>query len=250
MAMLASNADFTNPRTKRRPIVSFLGDKGGTGKSFGGRAATGWFAANGYQIAAFDADGRNGHLSRYYEQSIGVTRVTLRDPLGWTSLYNHWEQADDDSVIVVDYPGNIGAEMAQEAARMKRVAAALDRDLISIWVAAEEEDSIWLLETALQVADARHTVFWMNGRFGSDPSKFELWNGSQTRARFIGNGGIEAFLPVLPIFVRTKIARARAPFHDLSSAALGLTDQIDFDLWWSAVSMQLEPLVDLLGGPA
>ena len=153
MAILTSDADFTNPRRKRRPIVGFLGDKGGTGKSFGGRTATGWLAANGHQIAAFDADGRNGHLSRYYDQSIGVTRVTLRDPLGWTSLYNHWEQADDDSVIVVDYPGNIGAEMGQEADRLKRVAAALNRDLINIWVAAEEEDSIWLLETALQVTD-------------------------------------------------------------------------------------------------
>lgn len=247
MAMLASNADFTNPR-KRRRIILVGGDKGGTGKSFGARTITGWLIAQGYEVAAFDGDARNGHLERYYGQSVGVERVLLRETLGWTSLYESWEQVEDNCVIIVDLPGNIGAEMADETIRLKRVSEALNRDIINVWVASEEEDSIWLLDAALQVADERQTIFLMNGRFGSDPSKFKLWNGSKTRASFIRNGGIEAYLPVLPIFVRTKIARERAPFHDLSAANLGLTDRIDFDLWWAAVAAALEPLSELLGG--
>lgn len=250
MAMLTSAADFKSPRRKRRPIILIGGDKGGTGKSFGGRTLAGWLLLNQYNVAAFDADARNAHLDRYYGNSIGVTRIPLRDELGWTLMFNEWEQVDGNFIILLDLPGNIGSELGRETDRIKRIAAALNREIVNLWVAAEEEDSIWLLEAALQVADANQTVFWMNGRFGADRSKFELWNGSQTRARFIASGGIEAFLPVLPIYVRTKIARARAPFHDLSSASLSLTDQIDFDLWWSAVSKELEPLVDLLGGRA
>lgn len=247
MAALASNANFTK-RRKRRPIVLVGGDKGGTGKSFGARAVAGWLAMQGYQVAAFDADGRNGHLDRYYGETLGVSRITLRETLGWTSMYKAWELADDNCVIIVDLPGNIGADVTREATRLKLISEALNRDLINVWVAAEEEDSVWLLEEALQVADAHRTIFWMNGRFGADPSKFELWNGSKIRSHFISEGGTETFLPVLPIYARTAIARARAPFHNLSSANLGFTDRIDFDLWWTAVEESLKPLSDLLGG--
>ena len=247
MAALASNANFTK-RRKCRPIVLMGGDKGGVGKSFGARAVTGWLAFQGYQVAAFDADGRNPHLSRYYDDSLGVSRTTLRDTLGWTSMYKAWELVDENCVIIVDLPGNIGAEVAKEATRLKLISEALNRDLINVWVAAEEEDSIWLLDAALQVAEPHRTIFWMNGRFGADPSKFELWNGSNKRDHFISEGGNESFLPVLPIYARTAIARARAPFHNLSSANLGFTDRIDFDLWWTAIDESLKPLSDLLGG--
>lgn len=247
MAALASNANFTK-RRKHRPIVLVGGDKGGVGKSFGARAVTGWLAMQGYQVAAFDADGRNPHLARYYDNSLGVSQLTLRETLGWTCMYKTWELVDDNCVIIVDLPGNIGAEVAKEATRLKLISERLNRDLINVWVAAEEEDSIWLLGDALQVADAHRTIFWMNGRFGADSSKFELWNDSQKRSNFISDGGIESFLPVLPIYARTAIARARAPFHNVSSANLGFTDRIDFDLWWTAVDESLKPLSDLLGG--
>lgn len=247
MAALSSNATFTK-RRKRRPIILVGGDKGGVGKSFGARAVTGWLAMQGYQVAAFDADGRNGHLQRYYEASLGVSRITLREQLGWTTMYKAWEIVDDNCVIIVDLPGNVGADVAKEATRLKLISEALNRDLINIWVAAEEEDSIWLLDAALQVADAHRTIFLMNGRFGADPSKFELWNGSKKRSHFVSNGGAESFLPALPIYARTAIAKARAPFHNLSSANLGFTDRIDFELWWTAVEESLKPLSDLLGG--
>lgn len=245
MAM-RSSVTYSSKKRRRRPILLIGGDKGGTGKSFGARTIVGWLRKHGYQVVGFDGDARNGHLSRYYEGSLPVSRTVLRDSIGWSKMYLGWEQVSDDCIIVVDLPGNIGDMVASEAARLRLLAEALDRNIINIWVASEEEDSIWLLDEALQVADPSQTIFWMNGRFGADPSKFELWNGSQARERFIVDGGTEAFLPVLPIFARTKIAKARSPFHDVSAAGLGHVEQIDFDLWWEGVDQALQPLLLML----
>lgn len=247
---MAMRSTITHSTKKRRskPILAFGGDKGGTGKSFGARTVAGWLRKRGYPVAGYDGDSRNGHLSRFYEATLPVSRIVLRDALGWTAMFKQWEQVPEDSVIVLDLPGNIGDMIESEAARLKLLAESLNRDIINIWVASEEEDSIWLLNSALKVADASQTIFWMNGRFGADPSKFELWNGSQTRERFVVDGGTEAFLPVLPIFARTLIARARSPFDDVSSARLGHTDKIDFDLWWEGVEEALRPLTLMLEG--
>ena len=243
-----STVTYSTKMRRRRPIILIGGDKGGTGKSFGARTIAAWLRKQGYSVVGFDGDARNGHLSRYYEKSLAVSRTVLRDSLGWSLMCQAWEQVDDHSVILVDLPGNVGDMVTLEAARLKLIADALDRDILNVWVASEEEDSIWLLKTALEVADPNHTIFWMNGRFGADPSKFELWNGSQTRAHFVGSGGKEAFLPVLPIFARTKIARARSPFDDVSAAGLGHVDRIDFELWWAGVEQALQPLALMLGG--
>lgn len=245
MAKICENNQLTKKR-RSRPILIFGGDKGGTGKSFGARVAAGWLRKQGYTVVGYDADSRNGHLSRFYASTSSITRMPLRDSLGWTSMFKLWEEVEDESVILVDLPGNIGDMVESESERLKLIAEALDRKIIIIWVASEEEDSIWLLDGALKVAGASQTIFWMNGRFGADPTKFELWQGSKKRNDFLINGGTEAFLPLLPIFARTKIARARSPFDDVSSAALGYTDRIDFDLWWTAVEKSLEPLAAML----
>lgn len=244
---MRSSINFCNKKRRNRPVLVIGGDKGGTGKSFACRAITGWLRQNDYDVEGFDGDSRNGHLSRYYANSMPVSRNVLRDPDGWSVMYQGWERVPEDRVIIVDLPGNIGDMVVAETNRLKLLAQALDRDIINVWVASEEEDSIWLLNTALQVAEASQTIFMMNGRFAADPSKFELWNGSQTRERFIADGGMETFLPVLPIFARTKIARARSPFHDVSQAELGRTERIDFDLWWTAVNDALQPLAQMLG---
>jgi hypothetical protein len=246
MAMRSSTTYSSKKR--RRPILIVGGDKGGTGKSFGARTVAGYLRKRGHIVVGFDGDARNGHLSRYYSEGLAVSRVVLRDSMGWTSLYMAWQQVADDAIIVLDLPGNVGDMMESEAVRLRLLGEKLDREIVNIWVASEEEDSIWLLDSALKVADASRTIFWMNGRFGADPSKFELWSGSKKRERFIVDGGTEAFLPVLPIFTRSKIARARSPFHDVSMAQLEGIEQIDFDIWWDSVEAALEPLAIMLEG--
>lgn len=247
MAKICENNQLTK-RRRFRPILIVGGDKGGTGKSFGARVVAGWLRLHGYPFEGYDSDGRNGHLSRFYAASESINRLTLRTSIGWTTMYKQWEEVSDESVILVDLPGNIGDMVESETERLKLLAQSLDRTIILIWVASEEEDSVWLLDSAVKVAGASKTIFWMNGRFGADPSEFKLWNESQTRSRFIAAGGKEAFLPLLPIFARTLIARARSPFNDVSSARLGHTDRIDFDIWWSGVEKSLVPLAEMLEG--
>jgi hypothetical protein len=206
---IRSSTTYNSKRRRNRPILLIGGDKGGVGKSFGARAIVGWLRRHGYVVVGFDGDARNGHLSRYFGAGMRVDRVTLRTPLDWSKMFNSWEDIGADFVIVVDLPGNIGDMVEAEASRIKMVAEALGREIVNIWVADEEEDSVWLLPTALKIVDASRTLFWMNGRFAVDEASFSLWQTSNTRANFIANGGIEALLPVLPIFPRTN---PRRPF--------------------------------------
>ncbi len=245
MAM-RSSITHSSKRRRRKPILLIGGDKGGVGKSFGARAMVAWLRKNHYALVGFDGDGRNGHLERYYASTIDVDRFKLRDALGWSLMFKAWQKAPDDHIILTDLPGNVGDMVEDETDRLKRFAEALDRDIINIWVADEEEDSVWLLKTALAVADASRTLFWMNGRFAPDAEAFELWQGSDRRADFLADGGIEAFLPLLPIFPRIKIRGARCPFDDVSKAGFDHLEQTDFDIWWESLDQSLAPFAKLM----
>jgi hypothetical protein len=245
MAM-RSSISYNSKRRRGRPILLIGGDKGGVGKSFGARATVGWLRRHGYTVVGFDGDARNGHLSRYYGASIRVDRVTLRDPLGWSKMFSSWEEIDPDCVIVLDLPGNIGDMVEGEKTRLKMVAEALGREIVNVWVADEEEDSVWLLPTALEVADASRTLFWMNGRFAVDEASFALWQRSKIRAEFMAGGGTEALLPVLPIFPRMKIRDARCPFDDVTGARFTHIERIDFLIWEKQLDQSLEPFSKML----
>jgi hypothetical protein len=246
MAARSSITHSTKGRRRHRPIIIVGGDKGGVGKSFIGRTIVGWLTIHGHKVCGFDGDARNPHLDRYYSASMPVTRPPLRSVDGWSEMYQAWEEANPTEVLVVDLPGNIGDMVEAEATRLSRVAAALDRTIINVWVGSEEEDSIWLLQRIRSLAAAPFTLFVMNGRFGADVSRFELWQTSKTRTQFILDGGAETLLPALPIHPRTKIIQSRSPFHDTAAAGFTLTDKVDFDMWWERVEHALQPLASMM----
>jgi hypothetical protein len=245
MAM-RSSITHNSKRRRSRPILLIGGDKGGVGKSFGARSIVAWLRRHGYVVVGFDGDARNGHLSRYCGASMRVDRVTLRTALDWSKMFHSWEEVDADCMIVVDLPGNIGDMVEAEELRLQMVAEALGREIANVWVADEEEDSVWLLPTALKVADASRTLFWMNGRFAVDEASFTLWQTSNTRANFIASGGLEALLPVLPIYPRIKIRAARCPFDDVTSAGLTQIERIDFLIWETKLDDSLAPFAQML----
>ncbi len=210
------------------------------------RAMIAWLRERGYNVEGFDGDTRNGHLSRFQGSKTIVERGALRDSVGWSAFYKYCQNVPDDHLILVDLPGNVGDMVEAETERLRMFADAVDRDILNVWVASEEEDSIWLLKSALAVADASRTLFWMNGRFAPNIESFELWSSSKTRVDFIADGGLEAFLPVLPIYARTKIIKARCAFDEVSNAHLDPIENIDFQIWWNEVDQQLAGFSRLL----
>ncbi|MEO1968423.1 MAG: division plane positioning ATPase MipZ [Sphingomonadaceae bacterium] len=244
--MQTSSKLSTKFTTSAAPIVISGGDKGGTGKSFLARTALSYLRWLGRMVVGFDCDNRNAHLERYAGTRTKVFRHNIRDHSSCSEMLTAWEGVDPNCIILVDLPGNIGDVLEVQKARIKLLASALNRPLICLWAATEEEDSIWLLKPMLDFIPPSQTLFIMNGRFGETLDKFELWNRSNTRAEFLAAGGSEGHLPVLSIYPRTKIARARCAFDDLAGAGLSMTEQIDFELWWAGVNRALQPLSDLL----
>lgn len=239
MAMRSSVTYPAKRRRKNKPIIIIGGDKGGVGKSFVARVLAGWLRRLGYIVHGFDCDARNGHLDRYYGSSFTVDRTSLRSENGWAHLFRGWEDADPNAVLLLDLPGNVGDSIEREAERVVRMAGAFDRDIIHVWVADEEEDSVILLERTHHLAPWAQTLVVLNGRFGANIGAFELWRDSEVRAEMLQNGGSETLLPTLPIGVRTLIARTHCGFDDVTPARLSVYQNVDFDMWWSKVETAL-----------
>ncbi|MFW2831681.1 hypothetical protein [Sphingomonas sp. ID0503] len=229
-----------------RPVIVVVnGDKGGVGKSFGARVAAGLLHRSGVNVHGFDCDARNAHLDRYYSSSFPVTRVQLRRESGLEALFDRIE-GHPDALALVDLPANIGDVIEREMPRLISVADALKRPIIHVWVADEEYDSITLLKRVQHLAPPTHTLIVLNGRFAASPREFRLWQESDVRAELIAGGARETFLPVLPIRARTRIDRARSPFHDVSAAGLQTWEKVDFNMWWSAAAHAFAPLLQMV----
>jgi len=239
-----------NPKAKRKrvgkPIILCGGDKGGVGKSVIARLIAAWLRRHAYLIHGFDGDARNAHLERYYGDSCIIERHYLRRDDGWANFFHGLEASAADEVLLVDLPGNIGDALEREMARIHLMAQAFDRALIHVWVADEEEDSVTLLERLHRLAPWDQTLVVLNGRFGETPRSFELWGKSDIRAELLRNGGHETLVPALPIQVRTRIARARCPFDDVSRANLSMYEQVDLNIWLAKVDTALKPLADIM----
>lgn len=228
------------------PVIIAMGDKGGVGHSFAARVAAGLLCSSGYSIVGIDGDKRNAHLFRFYSNSMPVQRASLRTTDGWADFYATIEQIPSNSIIIVDLPGNIGDILEEEKDRFQMMMTAFGRGIICLWVAAEEEDSIRLFERTKQLAPATHTLFVLNGRFAPNAESFELWQESNSRKRFLAEGGTEVFMPVLQIRPRTKIARTRSPFNDVSNAGLMTSEATDYGIWWRMTQRAFSPLLSMV----
>ena len=248
MSMRSSITFEPEAQRKRagEPIIICGGDKGGVGKSFLARLVAAWLRRHAYLIHGFDGDARNAHLERYYGDSCVVERHYLRREEGWSAFFHGLEKAAADEVLLVDLPGNIGDAVEREMARIHLMADAFDRPLVHVWVADEEEDSVTLFERLHNLAPWPQTLVVLNGRFGSSIRSFELWCSSDIRAELQRHGGHETLVPALPIQVRTRIARTRCPFDDVSRARLTLCQQVDLNIWLTQVDRAFAPLASIM----
>lgn len=235
------------PEPTPLPIFCVNGDKGGIGKSLVARIHAALLRSAGYLVMGFDCDARNAHLDRYYRTVMPVMRNYLRHTDGWGLLLDGWENAPHNAALLVDMPGNIGDSLEREMHRVHRVVSKLNRAIFHIWVIDEEEDGITLLNRVKGFAPEHQTLIVMNGRFGDSPRSFVLWHESELRAELLAVGALETFIPALPIRPRTKIARARCPFDDLSSLQLHVSEQVDFEIWWEDIVRAFRPFYSQAG---
>ena len=230
-------------RLPKSVVLTADGDKGGAGKSVVARAVVHVLTRNGFEVQGFDADARNAHLHRFCSPSIEVQRVYLRTTTGWDELYNAMQQVERENPIVIDLPANIGETIEAEMPRLRRVFELRGRELFRIWVIDEEDDGIQLLRSSRHVTPYSRTFVVKNGRFGPE-EVFELWHESDTRKQLLTEGGLDAYVPALPIRVRTKIRNARCSFAD--AFALDLTDheRIDLEIWLDQIEIAFQPLLE------
>ena len=231
----------------KKLIIFVNGDKGGVGKSIVARILAALLIRYSYSVIGIDGDARNGHLERFQSGVMPVSRPYLRVPAGWDALFADWNAAPDDSVILIDLPGNVGDALERQMHRMQEIAEALERKILHVWVMDEEEDSITLLNRVKNLAAPERTLIVLNGRFADSPSAFVLWAESQLRAELLAAGAMETYVPAMPIRPRTKIARARCSFSDVTSACFETWEQVDFRIWWNSVETALSGFCKQVG---
>ena len=246
MTVQSSELQPSRRAARVRPLTFVNGDKGGVGKSWLARIIAWQMLLDGVPVEGIDGDPRNAHLRRYYGGSFTVHRPYLRSEQGWSELIDTVASAADDTAILIDLPAGAGDDLETQMRRLVRGLPA-DRPVVHIWVACEEEDSITLFDRVRWLAKAPSTAFVMNGRFGS-PETFELWRNSRLREEHLRDGGLEAYINPLRVGIRTKFARARAPFHAVEELDLLRSERTDFELWTEDMQAALQAIFDLVRG--
>lgn len=230
-------------------IVATDGDKGGVGKSFTGRTLAHCMHHWGVPWLGVDGDPRNAHLARYYGATASVARMPLRQASDWDQLLDYIEKAvPEDHVVLIDTPAGAGDMVRERGPWLKALAAHLGRNFLRLFALDEEDDVLMALARTRDTLGYDNVAAVLNGRFGSNPEAFELWNeptvdGSSLRQQVLAAGGLEVYAPALPVRVRAHVRRERIPFHQAKNLdALTFADHRNLEAWLLSIQTAFAPL--------
>lgn len=223
------------------------GEKGGAGKSFALRAMADALMANGVDVVGFDADTRNSHLVRFYQNSFPVTRVYLRDQAGWNTLIDSVADINPQAVVLLDLPANVGEMLAAQMPRLQHACDRLNRVIYRLWTIDSEYDSVAQLAASREVVRLKNSIVAMNGLHGQ-PQDFEIWQTSKIRKAFLEVGGLEISVPAMAPAIRSKISASRCSFAEADNLDLSLSERIDLECWRAASHAAFAPVIDRLRG--
>jgi len=225
-------------RMRDAPIIISTGDKGGIGKSFVQRCLIHNFEAWGVRWKGFDGDGRNSHLVRFCSALAEVQPHILKVEADFDQLLDKIEKADPSTTILIDTPAGFGDLMVQRGQRLAGMAAHLGRRLFRLFALDEEDDVLMAMEREKSAFGMVDIIAVLNGRFGPR-EMFELWDSElpggmpSFHDQLRQAGGLEIYLPRMPIQPRMAVRRLRVPFSEgrRIKGDLSWNEGVNFDEW-------------------
>ena len=182
---------------KKKParLILVAGGKGGVGKSTVSVAVIDSLLAQGDSPVLVESDTSNPDVFKMYGAELEHRLINLDNVEGWMELVNYADELRGRTIVV-----NTAARNNEGVEKFGKMLCdslgELDRELITLWVVNRQRDSIELLRGYLSVMTVGTVHVVKNGYFGED-HKFELYNGSTTRANIEEAGGQTLFFPDL-----------------------------------------------------
>lgn len=200
-----------------KKIINVNGDKGGTGKSVVSSAVVDTAIAQGKTVLLVDADTSNPDLAKAYGEIVETVAICLDNREGFIRLASLIHKTEAD-VVVINNParsgwvayGNLISDNITE----------MQSEMAVFWVANRQIDSVELLADFHTAFPQTPTFFVFNTYFG-DPSKFEIWAGSNIRTKIHKANGGELIFPDCADRVMGEIRNRRLRWDQVSDLDFG-----------------------------
>lgn len=197
-----------------KTIVLVGGDKGGVGKSTVARSLVEFYQREKSSFVAFDGDDTNPTLTRFFK---AAERLYTKSPKGFEPLINNLET--DKAIQLVDLGAGTSTILLQFADQTGfiDVAMANGAKVTFVFVLAPGLDSINLLKIlSEQYGDKLNYVIARNNAI---PGTWDLWDGSQTKKRLIGElEAIEIEIPKLDAEAYSFVDKKNLPWSEAAKS--------------------------------
>lgn len=178
-----------------KPIYIVGGSKGGVGKSMIATALIDHLQEHGESVFLIESDTSNPDVWKAHRETLQNALIDLDKADGWVDLINVCD-GNPGCTVVVNTAARNNAGVTRYGTTLESSLGDLKRNLVTLWVINRQRDSIELLKSYAEAISSGSLHVVRNGYFG-DEQKFELYNGSKTRAAIEERGGKSITFPDL-----------------------------------------------------
>ena len=222
-------SDQTSRASRGKEIVWVGGSKGGVGKSMGAGALLDFYLARNTSVILVECDTANPDVFKAYKNHVRQTElIDLDESDGWIHLVNVCD-ATADSAVVINTAARNNLSVERFGATLQGSLEELGRPLIALWVINRQRDSLELLKAFGEAIPGAVVHVVRNGYFGAE-AKFELYNGSKTRAALEGRGGKSVTFPDLADRVADELYTKRLALSE-AARVLPLGNRAELSRW-------------------
>jgi len=217
------------------------GSKGGVGKSMVTMALLDYLQGNDQKPFLVETDTSNPDVWKAYKDELKHSTINLDGRSGWAELIEVCD-SNRESPVVINTAARNNTAVTKNGETLGGTLAELKRQLVVLWVINRQRDSLELLREFMEAVPHAHVHIVRNGYFG-DEEKFELYNGSKTRAAIEAKGGKSVTFPDLADRVSDELYTKRLSITT-ASKEMGIGNRAELNRWKKEVSRVLGEVLE------
>src|ERR1700690_1406199 len=211
-----------------KPILLVGGGKGGVGKSLLSVALVDYVGVTDGRPFLVETDTSVPDVYKTYGSEIDAELVNLDQREGWIELLNLVESPPEDTIVI-----NTGARnqtgISNFGKTLRKALPKLRRKLVVFWMIDRKREGLELLSDFAEALPEATVHVVRNMYFGTE-QKFEVYNGSKTRAAIEQGGGRSLNFPELADRVTDAVNKGRLTVAK-AIAELSFGDRMEVERW-------------------